>query len=107
MKLGFVLISVLVLFGCGGTKEEPQQQVGGKVYEQYCRSCHHAGIAGSPEFRKLSDWEARIDKGREILLTNTFSGITPGMPPKGLCVSCSERELMDAIEYMLPTEKNK
>ena len=107
MKSRIILLSALLVIGCGETNKQAPVHVGKKVYEQYCRSCHHAGLAGSPEYRNPSDWEERVNKGRETLLTNVVTGITPGMPPKGLCMSCSERELLDAIDYMLPDSKTE
>jgi cytochrome c5 len=33
-----------------------------------------------------------------------LQGLPPGMPPKGLCMQCSEGELSAAIDYMLPIQ---
>jgi cytochrome c5 len=31
----------------------------------------------------------------------TIAGKPPGMPAKGLCISCSDAELRAAVEYMV------
>lgn len=81
---------------------------GKQIYEYHCAVCHNAGVAEAP---KLGDWEAwqpRMSNTREQMLHTTMTGIPPGMPVKGLCMTCSEEELMAAIDFMLaalPTEK--
>jgi cytochrome c5 len=71
------------------------------VYGQFCFSCHAAGIADAPKFGDAESWRPRIAKGPALLLQSTVEGMTPGMPPMGLCLDCSEQELADAIDYMV------
>ena len=45
-------------------------------------------------------WAPRIAKGIDALLVSATNGLN-AMPPKGLCMDCSEDELKGAIEYMI------
>lgn len=74
---------------------------GKRTYERYCHSCHAAGVAGAPLFGAAADWEPRIARGMDALLATTIAGIPPGMPPKGLCTTCDDERLSQAIEYMV------
>ena len=93
--------SLLVVAGCAETKTESEEHVGEATYIKYCASCHNAGVADAPKLGDAKKWDYRLKKGREALLQSTIDGIPPGMPKKGLCLSCSEQQLEDAIDYML------
>ncbi len=100
-QLILLILGTLVLLGCGEQAIESQEHPGLKTYTKYCASCHNAGIADAPKFGDAKSWRPRIAKGRTTLLKNTIKGIPPAMPKKGLCLSCSEAQLDDAIGYML------
>jgi cytochrome c5 len=36
-----------------------------------------------------------------MLLQSVKEGMPPGMPPMGMCMSCSDEDLTIAIDYML------
>jgi cytochrome c5 len=42
----------------------------------------------------------RLDKGIETLYTHAIEGFN-GMPPMGLCATCSEDEMHAAVDYIL------
>ena len=92
---------MLSLAGCAEQEEPSAEHPGLQTYMQYCASCHNAGVADAPRLGAADEWEGRIEKGRDVLLQATIDGIPPGMPIKGLCMSCSEEQLVDAIDYML------
>ena len=73
---------------------------GDDVYNTSCKTCHGAGMAGAPKFGAPDEWTARIDKGMDTLYTSAISGFQ-GMPPKGLCMDCSDDELKAAVDYMI------
>ena len=80
------------------SKEAPGQA----TYEQYCSTCHRDGLAGAPKFRVAADWRPRLDKKTlEELVTSAAKGIN-AMPMKGTCMNCTDEELKNAIQYMLP-----
>lgn len=73
---------------------------GEEVYNGTCVSCHGTGAAGAPKLGDKAAWAPRIATGMDALLANATKGLN-AMPPKGLCMACSEAELQSAIEYMV------
>lgn len=110
MKYLWLSAFTLCLVGCNdstpsvGVNGEPPapRHPGEETYTKFCFSCHAAGIAGAPRIGEQEAWQPRIAKGRALLLKTTLEGLPPGMPPKGLCLQCSEEQLAAAIDYMLP-----
>jgi cytochrome c5 len=75
---------------------------GQATYEQYCSTCHREGVAGAPRFRVAADWQPRLaEKTLAELVASAVKGLN-AMPAKGTCVDCSETDLKNAIQYMLP-----
>ena len=97
----FIGIVTLGLIGCAEQEELSAEHPGLQTYMKYCASCHNAGVADAPKLGEADQWKSRIEKGSDALLQATIDGIPPGMPKKGLCMSCSEEQLVDAIDYML------
>lgn len=105
----FVLIS-LALAGCGNNESPatsgPDQTAasasnpGEEIYGQYCFSCHGPGLNGAPKLGDVDGWAPRIAKGTDLMLQATIEGIPPAMPPRGLCMSCSDEELRAVVLYM-------
>ena len=73
---------------------------GEEVYNGSCMSCHGTGAAGAPKLGDTAAWAPRIAAGMDALLANATNGLN-AMPPKGLCMACSEAELQGAVEYMV------
>ena len=73
---------------------------GEQVYNASCMACHGTGVAGAPKLGDVAAWAPRIAAGMASLLANAINGLN-AMPPKGLCMSCSDVELQAAIEYIV------
>ena len=73
---------------------------GTEIYDTYCATCHAMGVGGAPTFADNAAWAPRIAKGMDTLMSSTLNGIN-AMPAKGLCMSCSDEELTDAVTYMV------
>ncbi len=99
----------LALAGCGGSESggdagqaaEAPPHPGEQTYNRYCFSCHAAGVAGAPKVGDPESWAPRVAKGSAVLLQTTIAGIPPGMPARGLCSSCSDDQLAEAIDFMI------
>lgn len=89
----------LVLFFLFGSAQS-SALTGEEVYSQSCIACHAAGAAGAPKFRNENDWAPRIEQGLQTLYDNAINGIG-AMPPKGLCPSCTDEEIIAATDYMI------
>ncbi len=74
---------------------------GEQTYQRFCISCHSSGVSGAPPVGNAQAWAPRIAQGDEVLLQHTIEGMpSAGMPPRGMCVACTDQELLDAIHYM-------
>ncbi len=83
-----------------GTPPSPMV-IGQKIYGEYCFSCHSTGLNGAPKLGDKEGWAPRIAKGEALLLQTTIEGIPPAMPPRGICMGCSDEELAHAITFMI------
>ena len=110
MHIVKVIGLALFLVACGEpTENQPasssdvvaETRTGVTVFNQFCFSCHAAGVAGAPRLGVKEDWAPRVALVREVMMSNIIEGMPPAMPPKGLCNQCSEEELENALDYML------
>lgn len=98
---------------CAGKVEKVQEveapvevaagpRAGDVVYNGYCAGCHVAGAAGAPKVGDVDAWKGRLEArgGEEALWKSAWKGIG-AMPPKGMCMDCSEDEFAGAVAYML------
>lgn len=77
---------------------------GEEIYNKSCTTCHSAGVAGAPKQGDVAAWEPRVAKGIETLYTHAISGFN-GMPPRGLCMDCSDDEIKATVDYMVEGSK--
>ena len=80
--------------------DEPRS--GEAVFGAACKTCHasDSAIPNAPKFGNEGDWAPRIAKGEDTLFGSVKNGLG-AMPPKGMCMDCSDDELKAAIEYMV------
>jgi len=71
-----------------------------QIYQANCLACHSTGAAGAPKTGDTAAWAPRIAKGIDTLVSNAISGVN-AMPPKGLCMACSDDDLRGVVEYMV------
>ncbi len=85
-----------------GPSSTVQASLGKATYEIYCSVCHQDGIAAAPKFRNAENWKPRLGKETiDELVASAKKGLN-AMPRKGTCVECSDEDLKNAIQYMLP-----
>lgn len=77
----------------GGPKD-PEQ-----VYNTYCMACHLTGASDAPILGNIEAWAPRIAKGTEVLYQNAINGLNV-MPAKGLCMDCSDEDVMAVVDYI-------
>jgi cytochrome c len=73
---------------------------GEKIYQQACKLCHDAGVAGSPMIGDKAAWATRMEQGRDKLVSNAIDGIGV-MPPKGGQSQLSDEAVTSAVDYMI------
>jgi cytochrome c5 len=98
---------LLALTGCGRSGQPDATQSGAAAvpgqltYQRFCGSCHGSGISGAPPAHDAEAWRPRVAQGNAVLLAHTVDGMPGnGMPPRGMCVQCTDKQLLDAIHFM-------
>lgn len=74
------------------------------IYGSSCNACHATGAAGAPKMGDAAAWAPRIGQGMDTLYTHAISGFN-GMPPKGLCMSCSDDDIKATVDYIIENSK--
>ena len=83
------------------TRPKPTgSNIGKGIYEANCAGCHAAGAGGAPKFGDAAAWAVQLSHQRETTYDNAIHGIN-GMPAKGGCLSCTDDEIHQAVDYML------
>lgn len=90
---------------CGGAAAvggAAMARSGEEVYNAACMACHMTGAGGAPVVGDATVWADRIAKGMEVLHDHGINGVPgTGMIAKGGCMSCSDEEVMAAVDYMV------
>jgi cytochrome c5 len=76
---------------------------GEQVFQQVCKTCHEAGLAGAPKVGDNAAWAPRIAEGAEALFKHAiagFTGKTGMMPPKGGNPDLANDDVERAVVYM-------
>lgn len=69
-------------------------------YNKSCGICHGTGVANAPKFGDAAAWQPRLAKGMDALLASVKNGLN-AMPPKGMCMDCSDADYKALIDYMV------
>lgn len=77
---------------------------GEDIYNKSCTTCHSTGAAGAPKLGDAAAWQPRVAQGMDTLFTHAINGIR-GMPPRGLCMDCTDDEIKGTVEYMVENSK--
>ncbi|MFQ6371976.1 c-type cytochrome [Shewanella sp. YIC-542] len=74
-------------------------QDGEAVYNKSCMFCHANGVGGAPRTHQEAAWKSLMDQGMDTLIKSVRQG-KGSMPAGGMCSSCSDAQLKQAIEFM-------
>lgn len=97
-----LLLACLILSSIGAVfAAEDEKFDAGATYQAKCFACHGTGAAHAPEVGDIIAWEIRLEKGMDTLVQNSIDGLNGIMPPRGLCVDCSDEQLKAIVEYMI------
>jgi len=75
------------------------QATGAEVYNQVCKTCHEAGLAGAPKVGDKAAWAKVIAQGQPTAVNHAMSGIR-GMPAKGGNPDLESVEVERAVVFM-------
>ena len=99
------MTTIVSYFSSMSWAQETENFDASSKYQSTCFACHGTGQAHAPVVGDVIEWEIRLEKGIDILVQNTINGLNGMMPPRGLCVDCSDDELKKIVEYMLDESK--
>lgn len=74
--------------------------IGKSIYDTYCSGCHANGAGSAPKYGDPAAWEPVMKDGIDKVYNNAIHGIG-GMPAKGTCISCSDDEIKQSVDYMV------
>ena len=78
---------------------------GKAVYDRICMACHMTGVAGAAKITDTERWAEVAPKGLKALQESVINGIPDGkygvMPERGSCTDCTDKDLYDAVAYIL------
>ena len=84
-----------------GSDAAPTLSRGKKVYLSACILCHQNGEMTAPRIGNGSNWALRLKtSGLDTLYQRVINGYN-SMPIKGACVTCSNNDIMAAVDYIL------
>jgi cytochrome c5 len=93
-------VGMVVLADASGPKGS---LTGTQVFDQVCKTCHGAGIAGAPKAGDKGAWSARLAQGEKVLFRHAiegFQGKAGLMPPKGGNPDLADVEVERAVVLM-------
>ena len=73
---------------------------GEQVYEQVCKTCHGAGLAGAPKFGDKNAWANVLKQGEKVVFAHAIEGFK-AMPPKGGNPELPNDEVNAAVVHMV------
>lgn len=94
----------LTAFAMASAHAVAADRSGDQVFQAVCTACHSSGVMGAPKFGDKADWAPRIAKGKSTLYSHALGGFN-SMPPKGGCATCSDKEVKNAVDYMVSKAK--
>jgi len=93
LKLALIVVtSPLVAVAVNAAEQPPQ-------YAASCGACHAYAVAGAPKTGDAAQWEPRLAKGMEALVSSVKNGLGV-MPAGGMCTTCSDDDYKALITYM-------
>ena len=83
------------------SEQQPTIKRGKQVYVNACIICHQNSQMSAPRLGNGSNWYLRLkSSGLTGLYRHTINGFN-SMPVKGACVTCSDNDIIAAVDYIL------
>lgn len=87
--------------GLPASEKQPTLKRGKQVYIKACIICHQDGVMTAPVIGDSGNWYMRLtEQGLPALYRHAINGYN-SMPVKGACVTCSDNDIMSAVDYLL------
>lgn len=89
------------------SEQQPTLKRGQQVYINTCVICHQNGEMSAPRIGSSANWYNRLKlSGLEGLYRHAINGFN-SMPIKGACVTCSDNDVIAAVDYLLNKSLNR
>ncbi|PTQ91014.1 c-type cytochrome [Agitococcus lubricus] len=98
-QFAFIVLSMLM-----ASPSIAADRSGEAVYKAVCATCHAAGLMNAPKLGDKAAWKPRIAQGMPKLYEHALKGIRM-MPAKGTCTNCSDKEIKNAVDYLVSKAK--
>lgn len=85
---------------------KPRGGIGKATYEAYCSGCHSSGAGGAPKYGDPNTWSSILKQEKQVVYNNAIHGIS-GMPAKGTCMSCTDDDIKQAVDFMIASVAGK
>lgn len=93
--------------GVSPSDAPPSLRRGRQVYLKACDVCHQEGVMTAPTIGNSASWYRRLkSSGLNGLYRHTIRGYN-SMPVRGACVTCSDNDLISAVDYILNQSLNR
>ena len=87
--------------GISASEQQPTLKRGKQVYGDTCIICHQTGVMSAPLIGNGANWFMRLKaSGLTGLYRHAVNGYN-SMPVKGACVTCSDNDVIAAVDYIL------
>ncbi|MDA0694003.1 MAG: c-type cytochrome [Proteobacteria bacterium] len=90
---------VALLFAGIATADDHVDPATKAIYDRSCGFCHVSGAAGAPKTGDAAAWESRMALGMDAMVLSVKNG-KGAMPPRGMCMDCTDEQFADLITYM-------
>ena len=70
------------------------------IVNSFCIACHGTGMANAHKVGDAAAWGPVMEPGMDVVLASAKKG-KGVMPAMGLCLDCSDEELVSAINYLV------
>jgi cytochrome c5 len=82
------------------TDGSPDMVKGEQIYKQACMACHSVGVAGAPKSGDKAAWGPALATGMDSMVANAIKG-KGVMPARGGLAKASDKDISDAVHYMV------
>ncbi|MDN5391785.1 MAG: c-type cytochrome [Pseudomonas sp.] len=69
------------------------------VFNRSCTMCHNGQSPIAPKKGDQVAWKPRLEQGADVLVKHVTEGFK-AMPPRGLCMDCSDEDYKAVIAWM-------
>ena len=108
MRGGLAGLALSLVSAGPAAQDAPSEETlkqGWMVFNRTCTVCHWPGVGGAPRIGDKAAWEARINRGKEVMYSNAINGWTGSsgkrMPARGGNWNLTDEQVRAAVDYIV------